>query len=224
MNFRPTALPEPLLPLRTCFDVVQRTTVGLRGWNYPYVPTSSDDSRGIDYLDQCVQCWSSWRRHLEFWRFYTSEQFLHYIALAEDWSTDPHSLASSTVPDDAPDVARLGVLSATWLAAETFEFLSRLAQRGFYKSGVEVSITLNNTTGRHLYIDEPMRVPFAESRVTHAGSISYKKTISAAAAQQPTPLAKDFVNNLFDRFGWQPNPSQLDADIARLYQLRMGSD
>ncbi len=220
INFRPITLPKPLLPLGRCFDTAQRATIGLRGWNYPHIPTRSDESRGIDYLDNCVQCWSGWSRHLEFWRLYTSEQFLYYLAIAEDWNNDD-AYAGTLSPPRRPQNSSLGVTDTTWLMTETFEFLARLSQHGFYKDGARASIQLHNTSGRQLYIDEINRAPFATERTTAAESINYERMISFSEIQQPKSRAKEVIEHIFERFNWRPNSAQLESDINRLYQLRM---
>ena len=211
INFRPIALPSPEHSLTECQDVIQRTAVRLRGWDYPHIPSSFNESQGIDRLETCIQAWSSWSWHLEFWRLYTSEQFLHYTANSEDWRHENSNILEA--PPKSPESLRIGLTDSIWLIAEVFEFLARLGQQGFYKNGVQASIQLRNVRDRELYVDEPMRVPFATHKVTQAEQIEFAKVLSASEIQQPKPLASAALRHIYDRFDWQPNPSILESDI-----------
>lgn len=223
INFRPLALPVPDLTLTEAQEAVERSSVSLRGWNYPHIPRRTGDDTGIDRLANCVQNWVDWQNHREFWRMYTSSQFLHYRALHEDWRE--HSDWGDRPPTSWGRVLEgpvLSVLGNIWLVVEVFEFLSRLARNGLYADGVEVSVELINTRGRLLYTEDASRTPFSYDRTTQATSVSYEVTLTAAETQEPKQRAITAVNHIFDRFGWSPNAQQLEKDVEELYQLRLG--
>jgi len=215
INFRPVAVPAVERPLVDCLDIVNNAMVQLRGWYYPHVPVSPDESGGIDHLGDCIQAWSSWSWHLEFWRMYSSEQFLHYITLNEDWRHENCNVLSH-IPGP-PEARRLGVTGSTWLITEVFEFLFRLSQQGAYSAGAQVSIQLHNARGRKLYIDEINRIPFVVEKETQAEPVEYSAILSAEKIEQPKSMARAALFHIYDRFGWRPNVSQIDSEIERLY-------
>jgi hypothetical protein len=223
INFRPLALPSPELTLVQAQEVVERSTVSLRGWDYPHIPRRTGDDTGIDHLENCVQNWVDWQDHREFWRMYTSSQFLHYRAIHEDWRE--RSRWAERPPTRWGRVLEgpvLAVLGNIWVIAEIFEFLARLVRSGLYADGVEVTVQLMNTRGRLLYIEETARTPFSYDRSTQAESITYQVTMSAMDTQDPKVQTATAVNYIFDRFHWIPNAEQLAKDIEELYQLRIG--
>ena len=154
----------------------------------------------------------------QFWRMYTSEQFLHYVALTEDWRHENCDILSRQ--PEPPEALLIGITEGTWLITEIFEFLAKLGRLGLYRNGVQVSIQLHNTQGRELYVDEVNRIPFAVRMDTQAESIEFLATVSPDEIGQPKALTLTALNYIYDRFGWQPNASLLESEIERLHDVR----
>ena len=220
VNFRPVRLDTPNpLTLNKCFTVVQASSVSLRGWDYPHIASGARDDSGIDRFEHFVQSWTDWLNHREFWRMYTSSQFLHYRALHEDWRSRDFGGGRPPVFGSEVDQPLLGVTGTIYSLTEVCEFLSRLIlQSELYQAGVTVNIGLENTAGRELVVDEPMRAPFMYARTTDAASITYIANISPAEVIDPKTLAAKILRYFFERFGWDPPEEQLMADINKLYR------
>jgi len=220
INFRPVALAtDDALSLNACEDVISQSAVRLRGWDYPHIPGRRGDDTGIERHDKFVQGWVDWMNHREFWRMYTSSQFLHYRALHEDW-VERNQLVQNTT-QGIPETPVLGVLTNLWLIVEICEFLSRLvSQRGLYQDGVGLSLQFHSgPEARTLWIEDPMRVPFTYDRTTSATVISFERTVTPAEVADPKTLAAEVARHIFDRFGWEPSDEQLAYDIDKLYHL-----
>ena len=56
----------------------------LRGWEYPAILRGAPDVVR-ERTQQYFELSNDWQNHIEFWRMYKSGQFLHYLALREDW-------------------------------------------------------------------------------------------------------------------------------------------
>jgi hypothetical protein len=72
--------PELIQTLRSCFDVVEKCKVSLRGWDYPHLSRRPNE-RGQG--ENWVASWSTFMGHVEYWRLYQSGQFLSLFAVRE---------------------------------------------------------------------------------------------------------------------------------------------
>lgn len=224
INFVPKRYSQRLKGVQECRALVEKNAVHLRGWDYPHFPRRTGDDMAIDNGDGFAQGWVSWENHIEFWRMYESGQFIHYLALREDWMEEQQVLQSHWA--DERDLKRgewLTLKGTLWQITEIFEFLSRLTKEGIYDEGVNVSIKLNKTRGRELTIEDPGRIPFSQPRKTEAESINYEKDYAKEELLDVKTISKDVIRHFFDRFGWDPPEEQLDKDQKELYGLRIGS-
>jgi hypothetical protein len=205
INFQPLLLLEEKLSLGECRDAVERNAVKVRGWQYPYVPVKNDDQQGSLPSGEFLEAWIDWWNHIEYWRLYRSHQFLHYLALREDWFAESDwekDKAKVITPGQA-----LGTARTIWQITEIFEFLSRLGRGGFYPSGAIISLSLENTEGRQLWVDDPQRMPFLDEKKTGAARIEIKREMSSTDfSTEGAEIARSVLTELFDHFGWR-NPS-----------------
>lgn len=225
IHFEPLDYVEKLTPLRTCKEIVQRNSVSLRGWNYPHIPGRNDEKTGMASGSNYYEGWLDWegRHHKEFWRMYQSGQFIHYKGLVEDWHQN-YEVRNMWEREDfvAQPGEVLGVISATYLITEIFEFLSRLQAEELYNSGVKVTIGLHNTSGRKLVIEEFSRVPLSYDRTTSASEIVFTQEFEAEELiSNPSDLACNVIVYLFERFGWDPpNVEVIKKDQLNLLERR----
>lgn len=202
--FRPLVSTQKIENLGACRDIVENNKVSLRGWSYPYCPPLNSDDAGIEPLNNCYQGWIDSRAYKEFWRMYQTGQFLHYRALKEDWlKGDPlYGSLQHLEPGSS-----LEVINTTYQVTEIFEFLSRLAGTGIYDEGVHVEITLKNTAGRVLFINEFNRAPFMEPRKAGANDIPFSQECTREEiAVGPKDLALKAILYIFERFSWHNPP------------------
>ncbi len=147
------------------------------------------------------EAWIDWWNHIEYWRSYRSRQFLHYIALREDWFAESDwdkELAKKILPGRA-----IGTARTIWQITEIFEFLSRLGRNDVYPSGAIVSLTLENTEGRQLWVDDPQRMPFLDEKKTGAARIEIKRELLPSEfSVQGAEIARSVIVELFDHFDW----------------------
>lgn len=206
INFQPVVDRQKIDSLGSCKDIVEKNTVELRGWDYPHFPRRSGDDTGLEPAERHYIGWIDWNKHKEFWHIYQSGQFLHYVALREDWLEEDdwhHNLAEKIKPGSS-----LGIIgSVVYQMTEIYEFLSRLGNTGVYDEGVRVSITLNNTQNRELWIEDNMRAPFFSPYKTGAEKIEFKKDYSKEQIiTTPKELALEVILYIFDHFGWHNPP------------------
>lgn len=66
INFQPRVLVETKSSLVECRDIVERSAVSLRGWQYPYVPVKQDDQQGSLPSGEFFEAWIDWWNHIEY--------------------------------------------------------------------------------------------------------------------------------------------------------------
>src|ERR1700693_4619104 len=82
VNVRPATYKAERIPsLSSCFDIVRKTKVSLRGWDYPHLSNRTNE-QGIGR--NWVAAWSDFWGHLEYWRFYQSGQFMPLLGVREN--------------------------------------------------------------------------------------------------------------------------------------------
>lgn len=217
INFEPLSLKEQLEPLSKCKEIVEKNGVHLRGWDYPHLPRRIGEDTALEPGDNFWQGWLDWEgeTHKEFWRMYQSSQFIHYLALREDW-IDDLKIKSMWLSEEKtlPEGGVIGVISTTYQITEIFEFLSRLIQDGLYKDGVRVKITLFNTQGRHLIVDGYSRIQFSTPKPTSTNSIKFEKVYAKNELETSArDKAFEAILHFFERFGWdEPNTEVIKSD------------
>lgn len=205
INFQPLVLEEKLDSIGKCFEVVSKNAVYLRGWKYPHIPNRNDEDTGIEPCDGYFQAWVDWGNHKEFWRMYQSGQYLHYLALREDWLGE--DTWKSNLADEIKPMSSLNVITTVYQMTEIYLFLERLISDGIYDEGINVSISLINTNGRMLWINDFFRGGFNYPRITFADKFDYSKTHEVAdVLSKYRQLAIGAVLFIFDRFGWDNPP------------------
>ena len=175
VNFQPLTASTRLKTLQECKDIMEKNSVRLRGWDYPHFPRRNDEDGGTAPCGEFYEGWEDSGLHKEFWRMYKSGQFLYYRSLREDWIKE-EGFTSGRIKDIKPG-EKLGIVgSVIYEMTEAFEFLSRLTQAGLYDEGVNVKISLHNTQGRELWVEDEMRAEFIFPRKTGASELVFSES------------------------------------------------
>jgi len=217
INFQPLVLDSGFAKLSETKDAVYNNRVRSRGWDYPHFPRRSAEDTDIEPCGNYYQGWITWMNHVEFWRIYKSKQFLHYLALREDWLEEDswrEKLAKEIKPG-----TRLGIIgSVVYQMTEIFEFLSRLGQAGVYDNGVRVSIALHNTKGRELWVEDPMRTDFFMPYKIGTNDLVFEEEYAKEQiVNDSKELSLSLILEIFDSFGWENPPIEtLKADQEKL--------
>lgn len=204
INLRPLAMPAEKLAFVECEALIEKSRVELRGWDFPHISRRQDETHGHARAGEYVENWIDWEVHSEFWRMYRSSQFLHYRALWEDLDADRYNGR----PRPAERVLSVG--SAIYTVTEIFELMFRLYRNGAYLSGGILSFSLENSFHRHLWINDPDRMPFSEEKISGAEKISIERTLmpeDLASADHKISLSA--TCDFFAHFGWDVAPSTL---------------
>jgi hypothetical protein len=206
--FRPLVPLSNRLTFRECADAVEQNRVSLRGWDFPHVSHRQDDQGGSERGDGYLENWCDWYLFLEFWRMYRSGQFLSYNAVHGDSEVD---LAQGSV-------RWLNVVDTIYTVSEFVEFAHRLACTGLYRDGYLLDISLRNTDRRRLDAGRG-RMPFMDNQSSNADMIQIERRVDLDAVEAGAmETSLSVLIELFDAFGWKPDPNQIRADQEAFYR------
>lgn len=222
INFQPVSKPKEFT-LAECNALIEKNSVKLRGWYYPFYGYGDADNHGFENHNNFRQGWIDSTEFKEFWRMYKSSQFLHYVAVTEDWWT-PQNRAErfSQVAEEQPKSFLNFVGSLNYFVTEVYEFLSRLYNSGLYEEGVIVSISLHNTKGRRLSNFDFSR-HLSRAYITQEDTIEFKKTYTPEdLAKSPKDLAIDPIVHIYEQFNFNDISVQqvIKVDQDTLYGYR----
>lgn len=214
-NFQPLTIVR-FETLQECFDLVEKSKVHLRGWDYPFIARREDNFMGEIREQNCIGTWIDSGSSKEFWRMYKSGQFLHYKSLREDWFADDGwtaQLAEQIKPNTS-----IGVIgSVIYEVTEAIEFVSRLIQNGQFKDGVKINITLYGIKDRALWFDTRDRVPFYRFHKSSIENYVYSKEFnSSQVLSESKSIATKIIAEILECFGWNPAKEQIEADQSKL--------
>lgn len=206
---RPSKFMEKRIPdFKSCQEIIRDNKVLLRGWDYPHYDLGAKLISGDDYIQQSF-FWLEYG-HIEAWRYYQSGQFVHYLAMWEDWEV------VSGKKYQAVNYKTLSFLSAIYSLTEIYEFASRLGNKGHLGDSCEIAITLFDTKDRIL-VSDPLR-PLMENYSATIPEISY--SISLMVNDLMANSDDHALNNakhIFERFGWY----DFEKDVFKLDQKKL---
>ena len=184
--------------IQTLVDIIKKTAVEFRGWDFPHVSSHSGPSIGIDWIAQEV----NWSEHVESWRLYQSGQFAFFGSMWEDWRDE--SIWEQPRSTWRPG-AYLPVVDAVFRYTEIYEFAARLALTDAGAGAMTISITVIGLQGRELRIDHPNRSGFSFPRTCAISEFPYSTALPREQLiGEARNLALVNANELFNRFGWSP--------------------
>ena len=208
VNIRPFGSMGEMMSFQKSREAVEKSAVSIRGWNYPHVSHRNDEYGGIANAENFVESWTDWDGFIEFWRMYRSSQFLSYFCLRSD---------TGAMGREILDARELSILDTIYSVSEFLEFAHRLHSNGLYSDGASISLKLKNNKGRHLSVG-PNRMPFFDAKVSNADEISIEQNLSRdVLADGYKEMAIKMLLELFDHFGWNPDPNQIRNDQERFY-------
>lgn len=219
INFRPLIYEDKIKNLFDCKNIVEKNIVSLRGWNYPFFPLIEKDNMKLSAGQNFYEGWVDWQAHKEIWRIYQSGQFIHLLALREDWYEESEwfkEIAKKIKPETS-----LGIIHATYLITEIFEFLRRLVSENLYNEGIKVVISLNNAQNRVLWLEDGSRVPLSKTYSTASSILEYSKEFSKNQIETNSKnISLEVIKFFFDKFGWHHCP----IDVVKSDQEKLLSN
>ena len=198
--------------------VIQRRTVRIRGWDFPHIDRKVPLERGVDYVGSS----SSFRGHLEYWRFYESAQLVYLSSVRE--TTEPewdrklregaaHRIVVSSDFDWTGVPGFIEMRNFVYTVTEVFEFAARLGLELESPAAMSVTIALSDIAGFVLTVDDPRRGwwEYCAAQVSSLENVWVTKVADLAGDAAAASL--DATTWFFERFGWDhPNVEAIRKD------------
>ena len=216
VNFRPSEYKEDLIPsLSKCFELVERTKLSLRGWDYPYL-SRRDTERGQG--NNWVSSWSDFMGHYEYWRFYQSGQFLHLFSVREatesEWKKKLQSDMQShlILADDEIDWKAapgfLSIINFSYIITEIFEFAARLCQSQIYVGTLNIKIDIRGIKG--FVLTAPWERAWHSYYAASQDNLSKSQEVdSEQLVGASREISLSTIVWFFERFGWMSPPESV---------------
>jgi len=221
VNFRPNNYdPDRIASLSECQAIVERHQVRMRGWYYPHISHQPGEAgAGSSWVGNWTG--DGWR-HIEYWRFYQSAQFIHLFSVNEVADTDWHQkLLTDTKGhlshyrdlnlDEAPGF--MSTVNILRTMSEIVEFAARLAAAGVYEGSVIIDISLVKVKGLVLTTDWNRAwheyYSASESTVKRRKVVNIEELISS-----PVAITHEWTAWVYQCFGWlNPSAEVIKKDI-----------
>ncbi|MCD6599599.1 MAG: hypothetical protein J7L19_03405 [Dehalococcoidia bacterium] len=222
VEIRSTEYQERRLPSRRAIeDSINKATVSLRGWPYPYFSTDK-----ALYDGKALEGKVDWGYHKEYWRLYKSGQWLHYLALDGAWISRKEIFKGRS-PLPTQHSGYLHVRGdVLFTLTEILRFAMGLAQCGVLDPTAFLSIQLHNThdymlyenPGRpwffiHEYVNS-LTTPIGENERVPVGELSLVVN----------QLALETATKVFEVFNWVPGEAgerMLAEEQKKLIERRL---
>ncbi len=207
---RPATFEERHIPNDSdLFQIVERNSVRLRGWDYPHIDDQSPPLGGTDWVGQEYER----RDEIEVWRLYRSGQFVHFFALAGEWRD--HSTTWPPEPGWQPGRC-LHYIQTIYSFVEIFELAARLALSPAGATSMRVEIDLVGLQGRQI-VETDSRFRFDRTYDTRLPVWKYLwEGTQTELIARPRELAAVASRDLFTRFGLEVSAETLARRQAEL--------
>lgn len=210
--------PQRIPTLRRCRELLDECVVQLRPWSYPELHREPIHN-GQDWIE------AGWESlvHREYWRFYQSGQFIHYFTYPEDHHGVPATGLLSN-RDPSPTGRYLSIGGTLFKMTEMFEFAARLMSKGVFAPSIRIAVQLTETTGRQLYLEDPMRFLSGPYRCSSESVMIERVHGEADLLGDAASLALRLTLDIFERFNWMPSDqtiASLAEDQRKLLERRL---
>lgn len=199
---RPRDFQQNRIPtLSDCEKIIESCAVRHRGWPYPIFKKENIIS-GQDWIDYYM----NWQQHIEVWRFHQSGLFRHIFALREDWEEKHKSIFGTPIQNPRPAGDGLSILGTLYTLTEILEFLSKIANKALFNTGVFIKITLENTENRKLFFYDSFRNLGREYRTTLSSIDEENEYSLVELTINHNKIALEICARLFEKFNWRDIP------------------
>ena len=211
------------LPIPECKELVRTSSVSLRGWDYPHIPTHNDAEQEFYVIDKRIESWIDWHLFKEVWRFYCNGQFVHFFGMLDDWYEDDPMLVNTRYQTVKPGEA-MDVLGLLFRLTEIYSFIKNLSANPIYDDGINIEISLCNTKNRKLVLLDTSRVPLScEYKNFNDNIILQKKLVSPKESEDNfKKFALEDAKHIYQQFQWENPPiSNFEEDQNKLIERRI---
>ena len=190
------------IQINEILHLVEKCQVRKWGRRYPRISRNADMT-GISFTNNNYfqSLTDDGMQHKEIWRMYQSGQFVHYLALREDWGLeDPYGVAAGSSRKVQ------NIIMTLYTVTEIFLFASRLASNNVFGDSMYLILKLHNAYDRVLIFSDIERELDHDYICKMDDPIIVEKKIATSEIlSQSERMAMNAVIDIFRRFNWNSN-------------------
>lgn len=223
----PTSYTDELVDVMSIPELIRKTVVQFRGWDYPHKIDHRMENRFDFYAidGNRYEAWIDWTDHKEVWRFYDSGKFTHLFSLNEQWADD-YDESWGPKPWSNREDLKYGVDApgVIFKLTEIFEFIARLG-RALDLDDVHVKIQIHNVENNKLVVIDPRRADLWDEYVNRSKVIT---AINAPLNMQELSeqrkrleTSAKAIQKTFSFFSWKAPDGLISVEQDKLLNGRL---
>lgn len=202
--FEPDVYKESRIQKKDLQEILKKSQVSLRGWDFPHVPIQDrEDTKRPYFIGNGIEFYTDWERITEIFRFYQSGQFLAKFVLYEDTIGNLHG-------KELNPGKYLDFLSLIYKITEIVLFVKNIIENTDIEGGT-LTIEINKTKDRELESIFSSRIFFFNAGyICHMDQVVAKKTFKKEEiAVNFIEISREFIKSVFDDFNWTNYSDQM---------------
>lgn len=221
VNIRPSVYnKDKINSLSQIREMIEQCKVTLRGWYFPHIDysrtTNGNDWVQSEYTSDDI---------IEFWRFYQSAQFVHYLSVYEDYTLKAQGRKPTYLLARGEHESPSGyveILITLYRLTEIYEFAMRLAQKDVFGEGVYIHVTLAGIRNFQLFFFDSGRVLFDKYKSgIDEINLESKMSVQELLAKGHEEAIKQAIK-IYERFNWlEPPKSIFIEEQKKLLERRL---
>lgn len=208
--FEPSSYNSTLIHKGLLLEVLEKSAVSLRGWDFPHIPREDSAYCRRPYsIGNGLEFYTSWNNiQKEIFRLYQSGQFLAKFILYEDTIEKVHG-------NILEPGKYLDFLSLIYRSTEIILFIKNLMVNSNIDNG-KIIITINRTQDRELDSIFSDRIPsFYSSYICRINQIVVSRSFSREEiVDNFLDIARELIGDIFNDFNW----TNYSGDMIRNHQ------
>ena len=203
--FEPSIYDENLIPKKELQNILEKSKVSLRGWDFPHIPIENKEGAKRPYfvVGNGIEFYDYWGGIMEIFRFYQSGQFLGKFVLYEDTIGRANN-------QELKVGEYLDFLSLIYRITEISVFIKNLLEITTIEGGT-LTIEINNVKGRKLdSIFSHNILPFFDSYISGMPKITaFRKFTKEQILNDPLQISRELLGDIFTDFNWTNYSEQM---------------
>jgi hypothetical protein len=202
--FEPEIYKESRIQKKDLQEILRKSQVSLRGWDFPHVPIQDrEDTKRPYSIGNGIEFYTDWEKFSEIYRFYQSGQFLSKFALCEDTIGNLHG-------KELKPGKYLDFLSLIYKITEIVLFIKNIIENTDIEGG-SLIIEINGTKDRELESIFSSRIfSFNAGYICHMNQVVVKKMFNKdEITANFIEISREFIKSVFDDFNWTNYSDQM---------------
>lgn len=184
-------------------EIINKSTVSLRGWDFPHSEKREDENGSIFNFNNGVQSYTIWGRHIESYCTFQSGLFIWKSVFIENFLNEKNSNTNV-----------LSFINIIWCFTEILLFLKRFYNYIALEDSVYIKITLDGCKDRRIVSLKPERPIWGNYKYNIDDPIVIEENIKVVELKSKyKEIANNFSKNVFHLFNWDNVSEQMIEEL-----------